>query len=86
MNEGICLGIVLVPTPAWTEHRLRSRASPLCTFSLIPRQERKSEASNRTIQDPSSGGVDSAPQTPPSGEKDLPERRGLLFPRDALGG
>lgn len=76
---GLCLCLPL-------HGRNIARASPLCMFSLIPRQERKSEASNQTIQDPSSGGVDTAPQSLPSGEKDLPERRGLLFPRDALGG
>ena len=45
------------------------RTSLLCTFSLIPCQERKAKASTWGIQGKSSGGVDTAPRSLPSGER-----------------
>lgn len=70
MNEGTCLGIMIGPVPVQREQHPHSCASPLCTVSLVPHQERKAKAPNWGIQGESAGGVDSAPRSLPSGEQD----------------
>lgn len=71
-------GIMLAPTPVQRVLHQHSHASPPCTFSLIPCQERL-KAPNWGIRGKSSSRVDSVPHSLSSGEEDLPERRGLLF-------